>query len=139
QAIDILAKYSTDYRMATLYAKALLLDNQYAKADYLLTHLDILPAEGTTSGHDLYREAKLMQAMESIKKGRRKKALAFITAAKQWPQNLGVGEPYPEDQDLRLERWLTEYCQQPTPPAFQPKTPLENRVYAGLTATATPH
>jgi len=139
QAISILKKYADDYRMGTLYAKALLLDHQYAKADELLTHLDILPAEGATSGHDLYREAKLMQAVEEIKKGRRKQALSFISAAKQWPQNLGVGEPYPEDQDLRLERWLTEYCQQPTPPAFKPKTPLENRVYAGLTAAATPH
>lgn len=139
QAIGILSKYPNDYRLATLYAKALLLDHQYAKADRLLARLDILPAEGATSGHDLYREAKLMLAVESIKKGRRKQALAFIAAAKLWPQNLGAGEPYPADQDLRLENWLTSCCQKPTPSPFQAKTPLENRVYANLMAIATPH
>jgi len=137
-ALGILEKKTGDYRLAPLYAKALLLDHQYAKADRLLTHLDILPAEGTTSGHDLYREAKLMQAVEAIKKGRRTQALAFITAAKRWPQNLGVGEPYPEDQDLRLENWLTACCQKSTFPPFQPQNPLETRVYAGLVTTATP-
>ena len=127
-----------DYLMGSLDAKVLLLDGQYAKADHLLASLDILPAEGATSGHDLYREAKLMQAVEEIKKGHRKKALNFIAAAKQWPPNLGVGEPYKEDQDLRLETWLTECCQRSNPPVFQPKTPLETRVYTSLEAGVDP-
>lgn len=135
-ALPILEAWQTthpdDYLMGSLYVKALLLDGQYAKADRLLSSLDILPAEGATSGHDLYREAKLMQAVEEIKKGHRKKALTFIAAAKQWPPNLGVGEPYKEDQDLRLETWLTAYCQQPAPPAFQARTPLETRVYDAI-------
>jgi hypothetical protein len=142
-AVDILgawqAKHKDDYIMGSLYAKALLLDHQYAKADLLLAGLNLLPAEGATSGHDLYREAKLMQAVEAIKKKQRQKALAFITAAKKWPSNLGVGEPYPEDQDLRLESWLTAYCQNATPPAFEPKTPLEKRVCANLNSGPVPH
>ena len=73
-----------------------------------------------------------MQAVDAIKKGQRKKALAFITAAQQWPPNLGVGEPYKEDQDLRLEAWLTAWCLQSTPPAFQPKTPLETRIVTAM-------
>jgi hypothetical protein len=129
-------KHPDDYVMGSLYAKALLLDRQYAKADHLINGLDILPAEGATSGHELYREAKLMQAVEAIKKGERKKALAFIAAAKQWPARLGVGEPYKEDQDLRLEDWLTACCQNKMPPPFQPKTPLETRVFANLGPTA---
>jgi hypothetical protein len=124
--------------MSMLRVKLLLLTNQYEAADKTLSTLDILPAEGATSGHDLYREAKLMQAVEAIKKGQRKKALAFITSAKQWPANLGVGEPYKEDQDLRLEAWLTACCQNPTRPAFQPKTPLETRVAASLEPIAPP-
>lgn len=126
------AKHPDDYIMGSLYAKALLLDHQYVKADRLLASLDILPAEGATSGHDLYREAKLMQAVEAIKKGQRKKALAFITAAQRWPANLGVGEPYKEDQDLRLETWLTAWCLRSTPPVFQPKTALETRVVTAM-------
>lgn len=125
--------------MSMLHVRILLLTHQYAAADKTLSTLDILPAEGATSGHDLYREAKLMQAVEAIKKGQRKKALTFITAAEQWPANLGVGEPYKEDQDLRLEEWLTARCQNTTPPAFQPKTPLETRVAASLAPSVPPH
>jgi Domain of unknown function (DUF5107) len=137
EALTITA-HPDNFIMAMLHAKTLLLTQQYAAADKTLSTLDILPAEGATSGHDLYREAKLMQAVEAIKKGQRKKALAFITAAKQWPANLGVGEPYKEDQDLRLEAWLTAHCQNTTPPAFQPKTPLETRIAASLEPIAAP-
>jgi tetratricopeptide (TPR) repeat protein len=135
EALDITA-HPDNTVMSMLHVRILLLTHQYAIADKTLSTLDILPAEGATSGHDLYREAKLMQAVEAIKKGQRKKALTFINAAKQWPANLGVGEPYKEDQDLRLEEWLTACCQNPTPPAFQPKTPLETRVAASLAPAA---
>jgi tetratricopeptide (TPR) repeat protein len=124
--------------MSMLHVKTLLLTGQYAAADKTLSTLDILPAEGATSGHDLYREAKLMQAVEAIKKGQRKKALALITAAEEWPANLGAGEPYKEDQDLRLEAWLTAKCENTTPPAFQPKNQLETRVAASLEPVAQP-
>ncbi len=119
--------------MGLLYAKVLLQNGRYAKADQLLTQLDVLPAEGATSARDIYREVKLMQAVESIKKKDYHKALVFINAAKQYPQNLGVGEPYPQDQDIRLEGWLTAWCQtgrQPEP--FQPHTALETRVTKDL-------
>jgi tetratricopeptide (TPR) repeat protein len=125
-------KHPDDYIMGSLYVKALLLDHQYVKADLLLSRLDILPAEGATSGHELYREAKLMQAVAAIKKGQRKKALGFIAAAEEWPAHLGVGEPYKEDQDLRLEEWLTARCRNASQPAFRPTTPLETRVYVAL-------
>ncbi len=124
--------------MSMLHVKTLLLIRQYAEADKILSALDILPAEGATSGHDLYREAKLMQAVEAIKKGQRKKALTYIIAAELWPANLGAGEPYKEDQDLRLEAWLTAKCQNTTLPSFQPKNQLETRVAASLEPIAAP-
>ena len=31
--------------------------------------------------------------------------------ARQWPENLGAGKPYPADIDERLEDWLTAQCQ----------------------------
>ena len=39
-----------------------------------------------------------------------KKALKFIAEAKLWPQNLGVGKPYDENIDERLENWLDYQC-----------------------------
>ncbi len=98
------------YIMGMLYAKALLLNHRYAEGDQLLSHLTIIPFEGATAGRELYREAKLMQAVALIKQNQFKRALTFINQARQWPENLGVGEPYPENEDLRLEDWMSYRC-----------------------------
>lgn len=103
-------QHSTNYIMGMLYAKTLLLNKKYAEADTFLTKLEILPFEGATIGRQLYHEAKLMQALNQIKNKQYKKALQFIADAKLWPQNLGVGKPYEEDIDERLENWLDYHC-----------------------------
>ena len=36
--------------------------------------------------------------------------MIFIAAARLWPQNLGVGKPYQQDIDERLEDWLCYLC-----------------------------
>lgn len=103
-------KHKENYLMGMLYAKTLLLNKKYAAADAFLTKLEILPFEGATAGRQLYHEAKLMQALAEIKNKQYKKALQFIADAKSWPQNLGVGKPYEEDIDERLENWLDYLC-----------------------------
>ena len=93
-----------------LYAKILLLNKNYKEADEVLTHLHIIPFEGATDGRELYREAKLMQAVQELKNKNYKKALGLTTQAREWPQNLGVGKPYDADIDLRLEDWINYLC-----------------------------
>jgi len=123
--------------MGLLHAKILLLNHQYSAADKLLTHLDILPAEGATSGRELYREAKLMEAVECIKKKQYRNALVFVNDAKRWPENLGSGEPYPQDQDLRLDNFFTLYCQTamqklPAPAAPALSSSTDRRILGAL-------
>ncbi|WP_017497328.1 DUF5107 domain-containing protein [Flavobacterium sp. WG21] len=103
-------KHPQNYLMGMLYAKTLLLNKKYAAADTFLTQLEILPFEGATAGRQLYHEAKLMQALAEIKNKQYKKALQLISDAKLWPKNLGVGKPYDEDIDERLENWLNYQC-----------------------------
>ncbi|MFH6987506.1 DUF5107 domain-containing protein [Flavobacterium collinsii] len=103
-------KHPSNYVMGMLYAKTLLLNKKYAAADAFLTQLEILPFEGATAGRQLYHEAKLMQALAEMKNKQFKKALQFISDAKLWPENLGVGKPYEEDIDERLENWLNYQC-----------------------------
>ncbi|MBF7090247.1 DUF5107 domain-containing protein [Flavobacterium sp. ALJ2] len=103
-------KHKENYLMGMLYAKTLLLNKKYVVADAFLTKLEILPFEGATAGRQLYHEAKLMQAVTEMKNKQYKKALQFITEAKLWPENLGVGKPYDEDIDERLENWLNYQC-----------------------------
>lgn len=102
--------HTDNYIMGMLYAKTLLLTKKYAATDALLTKLKILPFEGATAGRQLYHEAKLMQAVKEIKNKKYQNALPFIAAARLWPQNLGVGKPYDEDIDERLEDWLNYRC-----------------------------
>lgn len=102
--------HSDNYIMGMLYAKTLLLNKKFAAADAFLTKLKILPFEGATAGRQLYHEAKLMQAVSAMKNKEYKKALQFIASAKLWPVNLGVGKPYEEDIDERLEDWLNYQC-----------------------------
>ncbi len=94
------------YIMGMLYARTLLLNKRYAEGDAVLSKLVIIPFEGATNGRELYREAKLMQAISQMQKKSYKKALSFVEASRQWPENLGVGKPYDEEIDLRMEDWL---------------------------------
>jgi tetratricopeptide (TPR) repeat protein len=99
-----------EYIMGMLYAKTLMLNQSYKEADKVLTKLNIIPFEGATDGRTLYREAKLMQAIEQMRKKNYTRALAFIKDARLWPENLGVGKPYDEDIDTRLEDWMQYLC-----------------------------
>ncbi|MCX6207415.1 MAG: DUF5107 domain-containing protein [Bacteroidetes bacterium] len=106
-ALEIIAPYyqshPKQYIMGMLYARTLLFNSQYEAADKLLTSLQIIPFEGSTQGHELYRQAKLMQAIEAIEKNETAKAIALVNQAKEWPENLGAGKPYDADIDSSLE------------------------------------
>lgn len=103
-------KHLSNYIIGMLYAKTLLLNKRYKDCSVLLSGIDILPFEGATVGRELYHEAELMQAIDEMKKGNFKIALNFIRDAKKWPENLGVGKPYQEDIDERLEDWMSYIC-----------------------------
>ena len=70
----------------------------------------MIPFEGATYGHELYRESKLMQAIQQMEKKNCRSAQTLISQAKQWPENLGVGKPYEENIDDRLEDWISYLC-----------------------------
>jgi hypothetical protein len=99
------------YIMDMLHAKTLLLNKRYRECDARLAKMNIIPFEGATEGRALYWEAKMMQAIDALGRKRPKEALAFINAAGEWPEHLGVGKPYDADIDSRLEQYLTSVCQ----------------------------
>ena len=100
------AAHRDNYIMGLLYARTLLANRQYAACTQLLRGLTIIPFEGATVAHDVYRDALLAQAEDCIRKHQFDKAKKFIAEARKWPENLGVGEPYPADQDLQRENEL---------------------------------
>ncbi|HXB09524.1 MAG TPA: hypothetical protein VNW04_20500, partial [Puia sp.] len=96
--------------MGVLYVRTLLKNNRLTEADRILAQLNVLPAEGANSVRELYREVKLRKAVAEIKRKNYRQALELIAAAKKWPGNLGSGEPYPQDQDMKWENYLSTYC-----------------------------
>jgi predicted Zn-dependent protease len=103
-------KFPDNYVLGMLYARALMLNKQFENADKLLSKIQVLPNEGATAGRQLYREAKLMLAVENMRTGNCKKALQYISDSKLWPERLGSGKPYEADIDDRLEDWLSYEC-----------------------------
>lgn len=97
---------NANYIIGMLYAKALIFNEKYEMADSLLNVLNIIPFEGATQGHELYREVKINLAIKSLQDNKMNEAKKYLTQSKLWPENLGVGKPYDENIDTRLEDWF---------------------------------
>ena len=124
-ALTVAARYAALFPdnsvLALLHAKTLVLNGQFQAAASRLAALKILPCEGSTEARTTLREADLMLALQQMKDGSFDQALKLIDQAREWPENLGAGEPYAEDIDERLEDWLTYQCYQ------RSSTPTEAR------------
>ncbi|MCD6332432.1 MAG: DUF5107 domain-containing protein, partial [Bacteroidales bacterium] len=91
-----------------ILAKAELYAHHYDKCIDRLSGLEILPNEGAREGHEIYREAHLLAAIEQIKMKHFEQAMQHIELARDWPENLGVGKPYQTDE--RIEEYLAGIC-----------------------------
>jgi hypothetical protein len=101
------ARFPDNEILGLTFAKALVAGRRYGEADSALGRLDVLPQEGASEAHALYREAKLMLAIDAMAARRWKDAATLVAAAREWPERLGEGKPYQADVDERLEDWLS--------------------------------
>jgi hypothetical protein len=99
-------RHPASYILGLTLVRAYEAAQRYQDADALLATLHVLPYEGAAEGHALYREAKLMLAVDAMRERRWEAARAFVAAARAWPERLGAGKPYDADVDERLEDWL---------------------------------
>ncbi len=99
-------KYPDNYYVGLKYATGLCETGEYTSCISLLKKLVVLPNEGAYAGRAVYRAANLYQAMDLIKHRKNAAALKSINASKEWPENLGVGKPYDDMMDNRLEDFL---------------------------------
>jgi Tfp pilus assembly protein PilF len=110
-AADYARRFPANDTLALLRARSLLLTGQHQAAAELLRSLRALPAEGTTEARGLFRAAFLLWAVDRLQAGAFDDASRLIATARQWPETLGAGKPYPADIDERLEDWLTAQCE----------------------------
>ena len=99
-------KYPSNYYIGLKYAKALCETGQYQPCISLLSWMQVLPNEGSYAGRAVYREANLYRAMEQLNHKNYKQVMKSVEASKEWPENLGVGKPYDNMIDSRLEDYL---------------------------------
>jgi predicted Zn-dependent protease len=126
------AAFPESYILGMLYAKSLLLTGHHSDAADTLARLHVLPYEGSTEARALYREAQLMLAIQESRGGRADEALRHVAAAREWPENLGAGKPYPENVDERLEDWLEGQCLEQAGRQAEAR-----RVFDGLASSAS--
>jgi tetratricopeptide (TPR) repeat protein len=113
-ALEVAQRYALafpeNYILGMLHARTLLLNARVGEAAAVLDHLNVLPFEGSTDGRTLYREAQLLLGAEAFRAGDIDAAARRVAAAREWPERLGAGKPYPEDVDERLEDWMAAKC-----------------------------
>jgi len=98
KALSILGPYynanKKNCHVACMYIQALMDNNNYAKADQIISSLEVLPFEGQSDTHTTYHNIKMALAKQCLAKKQYKKAIRYAEEAKLWPKNLGVGKPY---------------------------------------------
>ncbi len=101
-------RFPQNYILGLHYAGILERNNKYSICLDLLEHINVLPNEGATDGKTVWKNANMGRALDLIKDGKYRKALAYVEQARQWPVNLGVGKPYVTDE--RLEDFTALQC-----------------------------
>jgi hypothetical protein len=106
-ALQIIEPYykkdKSNYVAGLVYVSCLMLNDNYDAAETILNKINILPNEGARDGHKYYEETKLMLALKFLEKRNYKAALQKVSEARQWPESLGVGAPYPDMINTKLE------------------------------------
>ena len=110
KALELIAPFYREnkdhFPTGLLYARVLLANKDYKMTETVLASTYILPFEGARDGQLLYRQTKLLLAVDALTRHDLKNAQRKIDEAKEWPRNLGVGKPYEEYIDHRIENWL---------------------------------
>jgi len=99
-----LAAFPSSYVSQLDLARGLLFNRQFASSAAILDTITILPFEGARYGREVYRQAFVLLAAETMKARRYLDAIKYLGKARGWPERLGVGKPY--DVDNRLEDYL---------------------------------
>ena len=89
-----------------LYTRVLFRNDDYKMAEKVLDKIKILPFEGASDGQRLYRQAKLTLAADALYRNDLLIAKQKVDEARLWPRKLGVGKPYDDIIDNRIEDWL---------------------------------
>ena len=98
--------YPENYYIGLKLAQGYCEIGDYKSSLSLLHRLTVLPNEGAYVGRAVYRQSNIYSAIDQLLRRNYKKAQRSLEMSMEWPENLGVGKPYDEDIDSRLEYYL---------------------------------
>ena len=98
--------YPDNYYIGLKLAQGYCEMGDYKSSLSLLRSLTVLPNEGAYVGRAVYRQSNIYSTIEQLLHRNYKKAQRALDLSDEWPENLGVGKPYEEDIDARLEDYL---------------------------------
>ena len=99
-------RFKDNTAVTLMAAKALLFTNQYTKCSELLNKTTLLPYEGSTEARMVYWSSYILSGLDQLNSKKYPATLTAIEKSLLWPENLGVGKPYEEDLDLRVEHLI---------------------------------
>ena len=125
------AAHGDHFPTASLYIRTLTYNRQYDEAEKILNIIHVLPFEGERGGRVMYREIKMMLATQALAKRKTKDAVKKVAEAREWPRRLGVGKPYDDLIDTRLEDWMNAMI------AIKSQKPADKEMYLRKVARST--
>ncbi|MDD2600352.1 MAG: DUF5107 domain-containing protein [Kiritimatiellae bacterium] len=108
----LLTAHPEDSDAGILLAQSYLRLDDYARSLDTLDNVHFLPSEFTSITRAIYREACLAQAIAAFGKGDAAATRDALRRTGIWNEKLGVGKPYPNEIDMRLEIWLLAHLEQ---------------------------
>jgi hypothetical protein len=97
-------RFSTDFNLALLHAKALIHSGEPERAADILGSVQVLPSEHARESHGLWEQAHTLAALDAYDASDFESARAHLVKALEWPESLGQGRPY--DPEERLVRFI---------------------------------
>jgi tetratricopeptide (TPR) repeat protein len=107
-AAEAVKRFPENYNTSLIYAKSLLVTDEFENSISILNSIDVLPSELGRESRNIYHKAHLLLAEMHLIGGNVKKAIEVLNASKEWPENLGVGKPYVVDE--RMQDYLLGIC-----------------------------
>ena len=96
--LDYLSRFPGNDALEMLHARALCALTRFEEAVSFLEKMQILPSEHGNNAHAIWQEAWKGVARQAIAAGDAAKADHALERYREYPENLGLGKPFPKEQ-----------------------------------------
>ena len=96
--VDYLSRFPGNDALEMLHARALCALGRYDEAVAFLEKMQVLPSEHGNNAHSIWQEAWKGIARQALAAGDAAKADRALERYREYPENLGLGKPFPKEK-----------------------------------------